>query len=265
MSDTDLTDTPKRPRRVRREPAGTGGSVGPATDRHNVAVVDPTKNVLDLVDSSIARIDDIGDLRMVVFTAEIRHIRETMALRAEHAKDIAAAESGRLNSIRQVDREEVAKTAAAANLAVAALAKQTTDLATTLQNQVLTTANAAETRRSADMAEIGKRVSALELSSSEGKGKVSVSDPQMEKLTQLVETLARSQATGVGKTEGLSQGVGLLLGAVTLIGALLGIGGLVFAWVERPQAAATAPASVIYVPSPAGTLLPTTPPAQAPR
>ncbi len=160
----------------------TGGNQGPSTDRHNEPVVDPTANVLSLVEAANRRQDDlrakdkeIADIRHghVELMQELRavHQREFNTMREDHQRELSAKESARLDSIRQVDREEVAKTAAQANLAIATLAKQTTDLATTLQNTVANTAAAAETRRTADMSEVNKRVSALELASSATAGK----------------------------------------------------------------------------------------------
>jgi hypothetical protein len=203
-------------------------------------VIDPTKNVLDLVKAAVERIDDMAALRGELHAAEIGHQDEMSKLRAvheatvgkmreEYQEKISHAEAGRLDSIRQVDREEVAKTAVAANQAITVLAKQTTDLATTLDKKVTDTATAAEQRNSAVNTDFNKRIAALELSSSEGKGKQGVFDPQMEKLTTLVEVLARNQATGTGKQEGVSMVGALIMGGVALIGGLLGIAGVLYA------------------------------------
>jgi len=218
----------------RRSGEGTG------VDAYGGPVFDPTKNVLDLVKASVERIDDMAELRGLLHDEQIASQRVIAKLRAKHEATVARlreeyqekiqhAESGRIDSIRQVDREEVAKTAVAANTAITTLAKQTTDLQQTLAKQVADTAAAAETRSSAQYNDTNKRLSALELSSSEGKGKQGVFDPQMEKLTALVEVLARNQAGSTGKSEGVSLVGALAIGAVTLISGLLGIAGVLYA------------------------------------
>lgn len=188
-------------------------------------MIDPTANVLAKVEDAVRRLDDMleaavhrqdGDLASERRYNDLRDQgqKEMAALRADHAKDLAAKESSRLDSIRQVDREEVTKTAAQANLAIATLAKQTTDLAVTLQNTVQTTANTAEARRATDVGEINKRVSALELSSSASVGKSTVADPMMSEFITEMRSLVKAQATNAGKTEGISSTWAIMLAVV---------------------------------------------------
>jgi hypothetical protein len=257
-------------RRAKHPPTGI------PVDSSGGATIDPTKNVLDLVDAAVQRQDDlrakdrdIADLQHghqeAIAKLRATHEATVGLLREQYQEKIAHAESGRLDSIRQVDREEVAKTAVAANTAIQTLAKQTTDLSTTLAKQVADTAAAAESRQSSQYSDTNKRLSALELSSSEGKGKQTVVDPQMDKLTSLVEVLARNQATGAGKASGFSASWAILIGAIGLIGALLSIAAVVVTvvlFLSRASAAANSP---IYVPAPPGTVLPSTPPQNPPR
>lgn len=213
---------------------------GIGVDAQGGAVVDPTANVIALNEAANKRQDDLRMAAKELADAKIAHQKEISDLRAlhqnamaelreQHQDRMAEAEAGRLNSIRQVDREEVVKTAGSANTAIAALAKQTSDLATTLAKQVADTAVAAEARNTTQYSDTNKRLSALELSSSEGKGKQGVFDPQMEKLTALVEVLSRNQSAAVGKSTGISLAWGLLLGVVSLVSMLLGIGGVMYA------------------------------------
>jgi hypothetical protein len=216
--------------------------------------------VLALVEAATKRLDDLRIAATDYSNLQHRHQQEMAAQRAEHEQIVGAlregyqekishAESGRLDSIRQVDREEVAKTAVAANTAITTLAKQTTDLQQTLAKQVTDTAAAQESRNSAQYSDINKRLSALELSSSEGKGKQTVVDPQIDRITVLVETLARNQAAGVGKSEGISASWGVLLGgaglAVAILIAVLSMGK------SQPQP------QVVYVPTQAQQPAPT--------
>ena len=85
--------------------------------------------------------------------------------------------------------------------------------------------------------------SALELSSSEGRGKQTVVDPQMERLNALVETLARGQDRGAGKSEGINTTWGLIL---TIAG--IGVLALTLPYFA-PRTPAVSP-QVIYAPAP---------------
>ncbi len=222
--------------------------------------VDTTTNVLALVEASDRRQDDLRIASEKYSALQHLHQKEMAEQRAQHEQmvgtlregyqeKIAKAESGRLDSIRQVDREEVAKTAVAANTAITTLAKQTTDLQQTLPTHVTHTAAAKEARNSAQYTDINKRLSALELSSSEGKGKQTVVDPQIDRITVLVETLARNQAAGAGKSEGISASWGVILGGAGLVVAIIIA---VFAGMGRqsqPQ--------VVYVPTQAQQPAPT--------
>lgn len=199
---------------------------GAVVESQERAPVDPTENVIALSVASNRRQDDLREAERRYNDLRAEHQKETATLRAVHQEALDKKESARLDSIRQVDREDVAKTAAAANLAIATLAKQTTDLAATLQATVGSTAAAAETRRSADMSEVNKRVSALELASSATAGKQQVADPAMERLVQQVAALVGLQASGSGAASGGKQVWGYV---AAIIGMLIGLGGLIFA------------------------------------
>lgn len=254
-----------------------GGNSGVEQDH---PIVDPTKNVLDLVEAANKRQDDLRLASKELADAKIAHQKELSdlcvthqgvigKLREEHQEKMAAAESGRLDSIRQVDREEVAKTAVAANTAITTLAKQTNDLAVTLAKTVADTAAAAEARNSAQYSDTNKRLSALELSSSEGKGKQTVADPMMAELVTEMKAMRQSQATGTGKSLGMAATVGILVTGLGVIGSLVMLAGVAITLIlflnRRPEPVPAAPPQIIYTPAPPGTQLPSSPPATVPR
>lgn len=181
---------------------------------------DPSENVKALGEAGNKRQDDLREAERRYNDLRAEHQKETADLRAQHQSALDLKESARLDSIRQVDREDVAKTAAQANLAIATLAKQTTDLATTLQSTVQQTAAAAETRRSADNAEMSKRVSALELALSASAGKQQVVDPAMAQLAANVEKLLSSRESTAGRSAGANQMWGYVVGAVGFLATL---------------------------------------------
>jgi hypothetical protein len=155
---------------------------GLPVDRSGRPTIDPTANVIALNSAANKRQDDLRDASDKFNAAAILNMKDTNGLHMIYMREISliherysqqlrTAESDRLNSIRQIDREEVNKTAAQAQTAITTLATQTNTLAETLRNQVATTAMQATQQRAIDNAEVNKRVSALELSSSAGKGK----------------------------------------------------------------------------------------------
>jgi hypothetical protein len=221
------------PRRIRHE---VQGGAGMGVDAAGGPVIDPTKNVLDVVDAAVRRLDDILEIRAQLTDEKIMrmerewiHLDRFGKLRAEYEAMLRQAESQRLDSIRQVDREDVNKTAAQNLAALQTLQTQTSTMAETLRTQVSNTATTLANQLAQQFAESNKRVSALELTSSEGRGKQAVADPQLERLALLVEKLAASQATGVGKTEGISSAWIFVVGAVGLVGTLLSIAAVLYA------------------------------------
>lgn len=222
-----------------KRPAGAAGRPGIPVDYENSPAVDPTDAVRELVLAGEKRQDDLRLLTKELYDSknscakELSELRERYheaigRLREEHQAKMMAAEAGRLDSIRQVDREEVSKTAVAANTAITTLAKQTNDLATTLAKQVADTALAAEARNSAQYSDTNKRLSALELSSSEGKGKQTVADPAMDKLVLVVGELAKAQAMGSGKTQGSTAMWGYVAAGIAGLGFLISLAITIF-------------------------------------
>jgi hypothetical protein len=139
--------------------AGTppGASQGPAVDRTGQPVVDPTQNVLDLVEAAIRRQDDLRQ-------ADSAHLRELMAVRSEYDQKLrdsdrheagvragyedrlAAKETARLDAIRAVDVANVESARQVAEARANTLATQQQASADALRNQVeqarITTADA---------------------------------------------------------------------------------------------------------------------------
>jgi len=248
-----------------------GGKAGMGVDASGGPVIDPTENVIALNDAANRRQDDLREAERRLTTAEQGHTRELASVREGHQNDIAAireqhsremrqSESARVDANRATDLAAVGTAAAQALAAIQALAATATTTADTLRNTVAATALTAENRQVAFATDQNKRLSALELSMSEGKGKQTVADPQMERLSALVEQLARSRASDTGQRQGLSEGWKMVVAAVGLLAALNALG-----MFNRSSAPAPATPQVIYVPSPPGTMLPSTPPAAVPR
>jgi hypothetical protein len=187
---------------------------------------------------------------------QMRTLQHEMALRATHQASLDALESKRLDAVRGVDQLAAKTEADRAAAAVTSLANSAATTAETLRSAVNTSATNLATQLDRTVTAITERIAALEKSSYTGAGKQAVADPQMERLSTLVEALARSRASEAGKTEGISASWGVVLGAVALIASLLLI-------LTRVSAISTTPAQpqVIYAPAPPGALLPSTQPA----
>jgi hypothetical protein len=105
------------------------GSPGPATDRHNSPVIDPTANVIALVAANDRRQDD---LRGMVAA----HLKEIVTLRAAYDADLRKAESNRIDAIRLVDTGNVARAAEVSAAQATALATAQIQSAEALRVQV---------------------------------------------------------------------------------------------------------------------------------
>lgn len=126
---------------------GPGQSSGPSVDRFGRDVIDPTKNVLDLVAAAIARQDDLRQ-------AESSHMRELTAVRAEYDRliresdlekaalrsryeeQLRTQESARIDAIRAVDVGAVSRAAEVSAAQAQTLATQQQASADALRNQV---------------------------------------------------------------------------------------------------------------------------------
>jgi hypothetical protein len=151
---------------------------GVGVDSTGGPVIDPTQNVLDLVQAANLRQDDLRQLNDRRIDAEIRvlataveGIETRMILRAKHAKEIRDSETRRLDAIRQVDVLAVGRTAEQQLAAVQTLAATTTSAAETIRASVTSTATALATQLANTVSGLTERISALEKSSYEGAGK----------------------------------------------------------------------------------------------
>jgi len=231
----------RRPRRPSDPHTGVG------------AVVDPTKNVLDLVEAAVMRIDDMAALRSQLQDEQIKrmerewvHLEAMAALRELHAKEMRDSEAKRLDAIRENDRTTIATTAAAAATQITALATSGAVTAETLRNNTERT-----------VSPILDRLTSIETTVNRGIGRSAVADPQLSELMIEMRKLSTSRDVGAGKSEGFDKSWAIVLAVVALLWGF-------YTFANRPQPALPTP-QVIYSVAPPGTLLPTTPPAQVPR
>lgn len=196
---------------------------GLAVDSRGGPVVDPTANVLALVEAANRRQDDLRKLNNKRIMAHIKRLDDMAELRAKHASEIAKLESDRLNAIRQVDVLAVNTAADRAAQAVATLNATTANNAETIRNAMNTTAANIAAQLANTVSAITERLAALEKLSYEGIGKQRVSDPMMGELVSKMEKMSAALSQGAGKSEGFSAAWAILIGAVGIVGTILAV------------------------------------------
>lgn len=232
-------------------PARKRAHIGQGVDVYGGPVIDPTANVIALSLAANQRQDDLRELTNRLMDSELRRLEEKAILRAEFAKEIQALESNRLNAIRQVDVLAVSTAADRAQAAIQTLAAQTTANAENLRNALTVTANTIASQTAATVGAITERLSALEKSSYEGKGKQAIADPQLAELVSEMKSLRVSRDTGVGKSEGISASWAFVVAVGTLILGLLGALG--YSSAKSSNAPPFISPQIIYVPVPSPT------------
>ena len=112
----------------------------------SVPRADPTRNITDLVDAVVSRLDDLRDVEnratRKITHSEIRDIRRMANLRAQHLRELRKAEAGRIDAILVNVADTAKLTSAAAEIRATTLANQVTTSADTLRNQVADAAQA---------------------------------------------------------------------------------------------------------------------------
>ena len=220
----------------------SGGTVSERADgQPGVPIIDPTRNVLALVKAATKRADDLREAERRYYEASLQHIRETATLhaahqaetlqtQAEHQRRLDAAESARIDSIREVDRLATATTAMQSRAETTLLAQSQATLAETLRASVSNTATTLAATLANTVSDLNKRIASLEQSSYEGLGKSRVSDPALDRLTTLVEQLAAKQSQSSGMGQGANMTIVYIAMAIT---AVVSVGGLILALLPR--------------------------------
>jgi hypothetical protein len=232
---------------------------GIAVDATGGQVIDPTKNVLDLVAAAIARQDDLRKAQSELFEAKteaannINKLRSSYdkellkaavdrldseaKLRAEFQAAINATEKDRVNAIRSVDVGAVAIATERANATANALAKTVQDTALVQSSQVgkaaddlraLVKTTADEQSRNlqqqfsgiqSQFLAIGTRLTALEQLGAEGVGKQKFQDPATTILMQKVDQLSQTRDSNIGGGVMLAS----IIGFIMMLAAVAGV------------------------------------------
>jgi len=186
---------------------------GVAVDAQGGAVIDPTKNVLDLVLAAVERQDDLRKAEQHFQTSmhevlvrsrdhDLEAIRRESALRNDFQSELRKAETARLDAIRAVDVAAVQQAAQVSATQAATLAQQVATSAETLRTQVAASAQAATVSLAAALEPIIRDIADLRRAQYEAQGKSA----------QTVET-----RTNTGQAAYLVFGAGSVLLTLALI------------------------------------------------
>lgn len=131
---------------------------------------DPTTNVLLLVEAAVKRIDDLQKV-------EMERVGDQIRLHTEYTKQLAEAESKRIDAIRAVDVGAVAIASERAAAQAIVLANQVVTSAETLRSLVASTAATVASQLAALQTQLTERLALLEKSQYESKGRSGISAP----------------------------------------------------------------------------------------
>jgi hypothetical protein len=181
--------------------------------KNNVPEIDPTANVLKLVEEATKRLDDLRVAEAVRVNGILELTRIYEVRLADKEVELREAESKRLDAIRAVDNVNVTRNAENARAEALALAKNVTDTATMMAKQL-----------ESNTVQQSLRISALEAIMSEMKGKSTMEDD----LPKRLNVLERASSAGEGKSKGLKDIWGYIVGAIGLTATLILLGEKIF-------------------------------------
>jgi hypothetical protein len=242
---------------------------GIAVDARGQPVIDPTKNVLDLVEAAIRRQDDlrnaldkllqteiaaqekISELRythaQVLAAAQAKQLESEARIRAEYNEKLSIAEAKRIDAIRAVDVNASATASQRTSEQATSLQIQTSASAEVLRNQVArsaedlralvaTTAATALTTQQQQFASLSTRITTLEQAGSESKGKQTYQDPVIQDLLREVRTLAQARVGATATETGRGEVTAWVLAGIMMLIALGGlISTVIFAMMRKAK------------------------------
>ena len=146
--------------------------------RNETGAIDPTANVLALVDAAVTRINDLQ-------SAEFRRIDQVMKLSAEFNEKLSVAEAKRIDAIRAVDVTAVSVASERASAQAAVLATNLAATSEALRALIAATAQAGAAQLQQLQVQMTDRISLLEKAQYEGKGRGSLSAPLLMVLSTM--------------------------------------------------------------------------------
>jgi N-acetylglutamate synthase/N-acetylornithine aminotransferase len=154
---------------------------------------DPTKNVLDLVNASIKRLDDIQILQFKRveerIADEIKRMENLFDSHIIHAKEINAAEKGRIDAIRVMDATAIAVASEQAHEMAKTLADQLSVKTEALRDYIATVQTNVISQRTIIIDHLSERIGILEANQFKGQGRSEVSKSILAAIAVIVGSL----------------------------------------------------------------------------
>ena len=169
-------------------------------------VIDPTKNVIDLVNQEKGRNNDIRLADEKFRDYQIANLEKILNLHIMYQDKLTDKESERIDAVNKVDAAAVALATEKTNATADLLTRQLTQLSTALSD----------------------RLSAVETNISLMLGKGSVSEPLIEQVLKEVKILRADMNTSKGASAGRYGLWTIILGVVALVATSLAIIGFFF-------------------------------------
>ena len=175
-------------------------------DAYGQQVIDPTKNVIDLVNQEKGRNNDLRIAEEKFRDYQITNLEKILNLHIMYQDKLTHKESERINAVNEVDAAAISlateKASTTANLLTSQLTQITTDLS--------------------------ERISRIETAQSIAMGKGSVSEPLIEEVLKEVKVLRTDMNTSKGATIGRYGLWTVLLGIFAFVATGLAIIGFFF-------------------------------------
>lgn len=228
------------------------------------SVLDPTLNVKALNEASTRHEAEMRAELAKRLDAAIQHLSAIGDIRDRHAKEMRDLETKRIDAVRESDSLNARIVADRQANTQDTLIRKMAEDREALRASVEGTARTLALQLDSKMTGTEGRLLALERSLSEARGKEGVVDPQLERLSTMVEKLAARESSSAGKSEGISATAKVIIAAVGLFATIVTIiavlGGAFLALRNETPAAP----SVSYVPVPSNVQSTTQPPSGGP-
>lgn len=193
---------------------------GIGIDAYGNQTIDPTANVIALVKADKERGDDLRTLQSLYIQSEInrlgeivKRVEEASRLRSDHSAEITKLHQHHDTAIHRMEQEKAAALRSIDELSRVTEANRNQQAVNELARQTTNIREALASQMADSMAEVNKRLSAVELQQSEGRGKQTVADPMMVQLVEEVKALRGTSAQGSKNLINyVSIGITILLG-----------------------------------------------------
>jgi len=183
--------------------------------------IDPTANVLKLVEEAVKRLDDVSKLNKELQASEIKRLDQRIEWHVQSTDKLTTAEAKRIDALRAGDVAAVATANERATASASILANQVAASADIQRNLVATTATTVAAQLQLISTQLIERIAALEKAQYENKGKTGVTDPMLGDLVTEIRALNGFKSNTVGEKKGTNNMIGWIFAAIMAIATIV--------------------------------------------